>query len=242
MQIQELTIPVDGSPMPSYLARPDGGEPRGAVIVLQEVFGVNKEVRRIAELFANAGYVALAINYYHRTHLALNEPYTPEGLQNGFVAAGQVSRATLRADVGAAIAYLEKQPYVKHGKIATCGFCFGGSVAFVTATLPGLAAAIAFYGASIARAFQSGEPEGLADTNAIHVPLLLFFGGRDDYIGADAVKRIDDTLTAARKTHEVKSYPDVGHAFFRQSAQALGQHEVADAWSRVEAFLKEHLD
>jgi len=241
LQTQELTINVDGNPMPSYLARPDGDEPRAAIVVLQEIFGVNREVRRIAESFADAGYAALAINYYHRTHPALNEPYTQEGLQNGFTAADSVSRATLRADVSAAIAFLEAQPFVKHGKIATCGFCFGGSTAFVTATLPGLAAAVPFYGGSIAAGFPNGEPEGLADTEDIRVPLLLFFGGKDEYISGDAVRRIDETLAAAGKAHEVVTYPDVGHAFFRESSAALSEHEVNDAWQRVRAFLAQHL-
>jgi carboxymethylenebutenolidase len=241
VQTEELTIDVDGSPMPSYLARPDGDAPRPAVIVLQEIFGVNLEVRRIAELVAGAGYVALAINYYHRTHPHLNEPYTPEGFQNGFGAAGKVSRATLRADVAASIAYLAGQPYVKAGKIATMGFCFGGSAAFVTATLPGLAAAVAFYGGSIASGFPSGEPEGLADVADVRVPILLFFGGQDDYIPATAVARIDEALSAAHKEHQVITYPNVGHAFFRQSSAALNESEVANAWERTQAFLKEHL-
>ncbi len=237
MHTHELSLPVDGHAMPSFLARPDGDEPRGAVIVLQEIFGVNAEVRRITELFASAGYVALAINYYHRTHPTLNEPYTSEGLQKGFAAAGQVSRATLRADVAAAIAYLSKEPFVDAHKIVTCGFCFGGSAAFVTATLPGLAGAISFYGGSIAGGFPNGEPEGLADTERIRVPMLLFFGGKDDYIPADAVARIDATLTEHRKPHEVVTYPNVGHAFFRESSAALGEHEVGDAWKRVQNFL-----
>ena len=223
--------------MPSYLARPDGNETCGAVIVLQEIFGVNAEVRRIAELFASAGYVALAINYYHRTHPTLNEPYTDEGLQKGYAAAGQVSRATLRADVSAAIAYLSEQPFVDARKIVTCGFCFGGSAAYVTATLPGLAGAIAFYGGSIAGDFPNGEPEGLTDTADIRVPILLLFGGKDDYIPADAVARIDKALTDRGKAHEVVTYPDVGHAFFRESSAALNEYEVGDAWKRVRDFL-----
>jgi carboxymethylenebutenolidase len=228
LHTHEISLPVDGSAMPSFLARPDSDEPRGAVIVLQEIFGVNAEVRRIAELFASAGYVALAINYYHRTHPTLNEPYTNEGLQKGFAAAGQVSRATLRADVSAAIAYLKDQPFVDARKIVTCGFCFGGSAAYVTATLPGLAGAISFYG---------GEPEGLADTAEIRVPMLLLFGGKDDYIPADAVARIDKALTDHGKAHEVVTYPNVGHAFFRESSAALNEYEVGDAWKRVRDFL-----
>src|SRR5450755_2366597 len=81
--------------MPCYLARPDDDGPRPAVIVLQEIFGVNTEVKRIADLLASHGYAALAINYYHRTHPDLNEPYTQEGLQNGFAAAGNITRATI---------------------------------------------------------------------------------------------------------------------------------------------------
>jgi carboxymethylenebutenolidase len=237
VQTQDLTIDVDGSPMPSYLARPDGNEPKPAVIVLQEIFGVNAEVKRIADLFASAGYVALAINYYHRTHPKLNEPYTQEGLQVGFAAAGAVSRATLRADVAAAIAWLDGQSFVAHGKIATVGFCFGGSTAFVTATLPGLKAAIPFYGGSIAAGFPNGEPEGLADVGDIHIPLLLFFGGKDEYIPAEAVARVEKALSDAGTEHHVVTYPNAGHGFFRESSSALYEHDVKDAWSKVQDFL-----
>ena len=154
MTSEAVSIDVDGSAMPGYLARPDEDGPRPAVIVLQEIFGVNTEVKRISDLLAATGYVALAINYYHRTHPDLNEPYTPEGLKNGFAAAGKVTRATLKADVGAALDYLNKLDAVKFGRVATWGFCFGGSVAFISATLPGLSAAIAFYGGSIAAPFD----------------------------------------------------------------------------------------
>jgi len=64
---EAVTVDVQGSSMPCYLARPDADGARPAVIVLQEIFGVNTEVKRIADLLASAGYVALAINYYHRT-------------------------------------------------------------------------------------------------------------------------------------------------------------------------------
>ena len=226
----------------AFIARPDGEEPRAAVIVLQEIFGVNKEVRRIAEMFATAGYVALAINYYHRTHPDLNEPYTQEGLQAGFAAAaGAVDRKTLRADVTAAIDYLDAQPFVKAGKIATVGFCFGGTVAFLSATLPGLAAAIPFYGGHIAADLPSGEPPALADVRDIRVPLLLFFGGKDEFITHDAIATIERGLTDAGKEHEIVSYPNVGHAFFREGSATIGGHEVDDAWEKVQLFLSRHL-
>ncbi len=225
--------------MPAYLARPAGDAPRPAVIVLQEIFGVNAEVKRIADLLASAGYVALAINYYHRTHPELNEPYTQEGLQTGFAAAGATSRETLRADVAAAATWLDEQAFVQTGHIATWGFCFGGSVAFVTATLPQIKAAVAFYGGSIASPFPNGEPEGLADAPAIVAPLLLAFGAKDTYITPEHVARIEAALVAAGKIFHVVVYPEKDHAFFRDSQEALGDPDVADAWKRVRAFLHE---
>jgi carboxymethylenebutenolidase len=243
VQSQSVSIDVGGSAMPCYLARPDGDEKRPAVIVLQEIFGVNTEVKRIADLLASTGYVAFAINYYHRTHPDLNEPYTQEGLQNGFAAAGNVTRATLRADVSAAMDYLNAQDFVTFNHVATWGFCFGGSVAFVTATLPGLCGAVCFYGGSIAAPFPSGEPEGIADAAEIRCPLLLVYGGKDSYIPAEAVARTTKALTDAHKHFQLQVYPDQDHAFFRDSSDDLDSSEdVADAWDLVQAFFKGHLD
>ncbi len=243
MNSEAVTIDVDGSAMPCYLARPDEDGPRPAVIVLQEIFGVNTEVKRIADLLAATGYVALAINYYHRTHPDLNEPYTQAGLQNGFAAAAKVTRATMFADLSAARDYLNTQDFVKFGRLATWGFCFGGSVAFESATLPGLCAAVSFYGGMIAAPFPSGEPEALADVAALRCPILLAFGGKDEYITSEAVERIRAALTAAHKKFELQVYPDEGHAFFRESSSAMDSSQsVADAWDLVQAFLREHTD
>ena len=242
MDSQSVSIEVDGSAMPCYLARPDKNSARPAVIVLQEIFGVNTEVRRIADLLASSGYVALAINYYHRTDPDLNEPYTPAGLQKGFAAAGKVTRATMRADLLAAIDYLNTQDYVKSGHLGTWGFCFGGTVAFESATLPGLSAAICFYGGNIAAPLPSGEPEVLADVSELRCPLLLVFGGQDDFITPAMVGRIETALTDAHKGFEIKVYPEQGHAFFRNSSTVLDSNQdVADAWNVVQAFLKDHM-
>ncbi len=241
MQSESVSIDVGGSAMPCYLARPDGDAARPAVIVLQEIFGVNDEVKRIADLVASSGYVALAINYYHRTDPGLNEPYSAEGLKNGLAAAAKVTRATMRADVAAAVDYLNGLDAVTFGHLVTWGFCFGGSVAFVTSTLPGLSGAICFYGGMIAAPFPSGEPEGLADVNDVRCPLLLAFGGQDQYITADMVARIRTALTDAHKKFEIQVYPEQDHAFFRDSSAVIdSSKDVADAWDLVQAFLRDH--
>ncbi len=240
MESEHLTIDVDGLSMPAYLARPakeSGRHP--AIIVLQEIFGVNAEVKRITDLVGNAGYVGLAINYYHRTDPNLNEPYTEEGYRRGFAVAANVDRTSLRKDISCAIAWLKQQDFVEPNKIATWGFCFGGTVAFLSATLPGLAGAACFYGASIASPMPGGEAEALADVNQIRCPLLLAFGGRDEYITREHVERIERSLREAGKEVLIEVYPTVGHAFFRESSHAMGDSRVvSDAWELVQAFFK----
>ncbi|MDQ6931727.1 MAG: dienelactone hydrolase family protein [Candidatus Eremiobacteraeota bacterium] len=240
MESENLTIDFEGASMPAYLSRPPKQSGRhAAIIVLQEIFGVNAEVKRITDLVANAGYVGLAINYYHRTDPKLNEPYTQEGLQRGFAVAAKVNRASLREDISSAIAWLGQQDFVEPNKIATWGFCFGGTVAFLSATLPGLAGAACFYGASIASPMPSGETEALADVNEIRCPLLLTFGGRDDYITREHIDRIESALREAGKEAQIEVYPTVGHAFFRESSHAMGDSRVvSDAWELVQAFFK----
>ena len=245
MHKQSFTIDVGGSAMPAYVARPDDGSPRPAVIVLQEIFGVNTEVQRITDLVASVGYVGVAINYYHRTHPDLNEPYTQEGLQNGFKAAGAVTRATLGADLLATIDWLNAQDFVKFNHVATWGFCFGGTVAFWSATLEGLSCAIAFYGGNIASPLPSGEPEMLADAKDIKAPLLLAFGGQDTYIPSESIERIRGVLTSDQKRFQIQTYADQGHAFFRDSSEAMGDGDakakaISDAWDLVQSFLAEH--
>ncbi|MDQ2681381.1 MAG: dienelactone hydrolase family protein [Candidatus Eremiobacteraeota bacterium] len=250
MKSSSLTIDVAGRAMPAYLAQPEEGSgSHPAVIVLQEIFGVNTEMKRITDLVASAGYVGLAINYYHRTDPDLNEPYDESGYKNGFIAAGKLTKAELREDVAAAIAWLDQQPFVRKGKIATWGFCLGGTVAFVTAPLPGLCGAISFYGTSIASALPNGEVEALVDADKIKIPLLLVFGGKDTSIPPESIERIDTALKAAAVHHRVQVYPNVGHAFFRHGSPAAisGQNNssaeavaesVADAWNLVQNFLK----
>jgi carboxymethylenebutenolidase len=92
----------------------------------------------------------------------------------------------------------------------------------------------------IAAPFPSGEPEALADVDSVRCPILLVFGGKDEYITPDKVGRISAALTAAHKKFQLQVYPDAGHAFFRDSSSAMDSSDVADAWDLVQAFLREH--
>lgn len=247
---QDVAIPVGGASMPAYLARPEEGSgAHPAIIIIPEIFGITPEMRAIADHVAGAGGVALAINFYHRVDPDFAPGYGDEGVKAGVEAAKTVTRDSLHADVAAAIAWLDEQPFVRHGHVATWGFCIGGAVAFVTADLPGLRGAVCFYGGQITRPFMSGEPEGLADVAKVAVPLLLVYGGDDTGIPPDAIERTRAALASAGKDHAVQIYPNVGHAFFRhgtpnaiaekseQSDEAVAQ-ATADAWHLTLAFFK----
>lgn len=248
---QDLVIPVDGSSMPAYVARPEEGSGRHpAVIVLQEVFGSTPETRRITDLLASIGYVGLAINYYHRTNPKMSEPYTEEGMKRAFETAASVTAQSLGNDVRAAIDWLNGQPFVKNGKIATWGFGFGATSAFVTSDLRELSGAVLFYPGHIAASMPGGGPPPLDQAAKVNVPLLVIFGEQDYYVSRFDMNRIYQTLKSARKDVRMQIYPNVGHSFFRHgrpqaaaewqrySDEAVAQ-AVADSWDLVKAFLAE---
>ena len=238
---QDLEIPAGDSRMPAYLARPGSQGTFPAVIVLEGIYGFDDELRRITELLAGFGYVGLAINYFRRTHPALAEPFTPEGRARGEEAAAAVKREQARADVAAARDWLNEQPFVDTGHVGTWGFGFGGTIAFVSATLAGINAAVVFYGQSIASLMPSGEAAPLEDVKQIRAPLLLVFGGQDVLISHGDVDLITNTLEANHKKFEVQLYPNVGHSFFRATPDTHSTREAADAWDRVQAFFRKHL-
>ena len=236
--------------MPAYLARPEEGSgPHSAVVIIPEIFGVTPEMRAIADHVAGAGGVALAINFYHRVDPDFAPGYGEAGIQAGIAAAKTVTRASIHADVAAAVAWLNEQPFVRAGNVATWGFCIGGSLAFVTADLPEVSGAVCFYGSQITRPFMNGEPEGLADVAKICAPLLLVYGGEDTGIPPEAIERARATLDAAGKDFAIQVYPKVGHAFFRHGTQAAVAEKsdqsdeavaqaTADAWHLSLAFFK----
>ena len=142
--------------------------------------------------------------------------------------------------------WLGEQTFAQKGQIATWGFCMGGTVAFFSATLPAITAAVSFYGGGIAAEQWAGGLGALADAPKIHAPLFLAFGGKDEYIPEAAREKIRSTLESLGKTFEMQVYPEEGHAFFRESTSSMAAggtkgKDVTDAWNRVQAFLKQHL-
>ncbi|HEV3141461.1 MAG TPA: dienelactone hydrolase family protein [Vicinamibacterales bacterium] len=217
----ELTLESERGPMRAYFARLDD-KPRPAVIVLEGIYGFDDEIKRIAGVTAAAGFDAIAIDYLR-----------------GGDAAKVFNAQDVCADVAATRDWLNAQPFVQHGKIATWGFGYGGTAAFLASSLPGLSGSIAFYGQSIARPLPGTGRPVLDEVTEYRTPLLLVFGGHDEQIGAGEIATIRNRLTAARASFQIQEYPEVGHSFFREDLGTIATRQIADAWDRVRSFLKQ---
>lgn len=218
---EQIKIGAPGGQMEAYVARPDTDRPKPAVIVLEGIYGFDAELKRITDQLGAAGYVGLAIDYLRG-----------KGVPGGF------NHERVTDDIGAARDWLNEQSFVSHGKIATWGFGVGGSAAFMAGVLPGLSAAIAFYGQSIAKGLPDGGDAPIHNAEQLRAPLLLVFGGADEQVTTDDVRRIKTRLDAAGKRYDIEVYPNVGHSFFRQDRGTIASREIADAWDRVQAFLE----
>jgi len=229
-----VELDVTGEKMPCFVAGP--AAPRGGVIVLQEIFGVNADMQRIVTLLADAGWLAIAPALFHRTDPHFDAAHDEAGFAKGRAAVGALTLEQSSADMTAAGDYLRDR-LGPGAKIGTWGFCLGGSLAYFSATLPFVGAAVVFYGGQIATG--SVWPPMLVVTEQIGAPLLLAFGGRDAHISADHVERIREALEAHGKHFELRIYAAEDHGFFRAGPDA--NDGARDVWPRVTAFLERNL-
>ena len=224
----ELTA-VDGAKTPAYVAMPEG-KPRGAVVVLQEIFGVNSHIRSVADRYAAQGYVAVAPAMFARVKANVELGYTEEDMQTGFALKGAVEAlpepGVLR-DVEAAVAHAAT--LVPGGKVGVVGFCWGGLMTWRAAcTLPSVSAAVCYYGGGM-----TGEKE--ANRQAL-CPVLAHFGSKDHYISLESV----EAFKLAQPKVEVHIY-EADHGFNCGQRGSYSAAAAAQAMERTLAFFGEHL-
>jgi carboxymethylenebutenolidase len=224
----------DGSEFGGYLARPydpaDGAAntpARGAVVVLQEIFGVNAHIRAVADRFAEAGYLALAPALFDRVEPAVELTYTPEAAQRGRTIKNAIAPRDSLDDIACAIAALRKIDPTPL-PVAAVGYCWGGLLAWQAAAhLDGLSAAVAYYG--------GGIPDTAADLMP-KVPVMLHFGRQDTAIPLAAV----EALMQARPEIPIHLY-DAGHGFNCDQRASFAPNCAKLAHARTLAFLVSHL-
>jgi carboxymethylenebutenolidase len=243
MQIrsERVQIPLPGGgTMGGYLARPADATPRPGVIVWMEIFGVNSHIRDVTERVAREGYVALAPDFFHRTHPGLEVGYDEAGMATGMKGLMALDADQMASDAREAVAFLRKQPNTTQ-KIGVMGFCIGGHMTYLTACETEVAAAAAFYGGGIAAPKgPGGKPSTLGRTPKIRGKIVCLFGGKDAMIPQAQVDAVRAALASAGTRSEVVVY-DADHGFFCDQRGTYHKPSAEDAWTRVKALFAAEL-
>jgi carboxymethylenebutenolidase len=231
----------------AYRAEPPG-TPRGAVVVIQEIWGLTDHVKDVTDRFAAQGYLAVAPDLLRHVGLApdvgarLFELMSRGTEEDRLAAQPEMRAATTPARqpefaewavpaLRGVVDSLVDEPGIE-GRVAVVGYCFGGTYAFALAAAdPRLRAAVPFYGTF---------PEH-ADPATIGCPVLAFYG-EDDHGITDGVPDLESRMAVAGVDFTARVYHGVGHAFFNDASPSKYNAEVAaDAWERTLAFLEAHL-
>ncbi len=213
---QTLTLTAkDGHKFGAYRADPTG-KARGALVVIQEIFGVNGHMRRVTDGFAQQGYVAVSPALFDRVEKGIELGYDPKSIESGRDIRAKVPLDGTLADLQATIDYAKQ-----FGKVGVVGYCWGGSLAFLAATrLDGVAAAVGYYGGMIAAHAQE-KPR---------VPVILHFGDQDQSIPMSDVEKVKQARA------DVPSYVyHAGHGF---NCDERGSYNAEAAKVALERTLK----
>jgi len=218
---------ADGHELSAYVAKPEG-EPIGALVVIQEIFGVNPSIRGVADSYAKEGFLAIAPAIFDRFERGLELTYGEADMKRAFELYGKLDPAVQLLDVAAAFKHVK----AAGKKVGVVGFCYGGLLTWLSTTRAKALdiqpdAGVGYYAGGIGKV-AAEEPV---------CPVVLHFGAEDDHIGSDQVN-------AVRNAHpevEIFLYEGVGHAFANPDRPSYKAEEAKLADARSLAFLKKHL-
>ena len=197
--------------------------PKAAVVVIQEIFGVNHHIRAVCDRLASEGYVAIAPSIFDRVEPNFTSGYSPDEVAVARKFVANPDWAAMLRDTQAAIDAVRSV-----GPVGIIGFCLGGSIAYAAATkLSGLSAAIGYYGGAIVR-FADDKPT---------VPTQLHFGERDTGIPLSDV----EIIRTRRPDVEIHVYPGAQHGFHCDERASYDKTSADIAWPRSLAFFAKHL-
>ncbi|MCY4144064.1 MAG: dienelactone hydrolase family protein [Gammaproteobacteria bacterium] len=213
---------MDGHTVNAYEALPQE-EPRGSVVIIQEIFGVNQHIREVVDGFANDGYATLAPQIFDRVRRDVELGYDSDDMAEGLkLAFTQVDRDLVLVDLQAAI-----EEIGKHGNVGIVGYCYGGLLSWLSAChLRGLSAAVVYYGGGISN--ELSQPPSC--------PMMMHFGERDSMIPMSDVDTIKEHVPDA----EVYTYP-ADHGFNCNHRDSYDAESASLAKQRTLAFLENNV-
>jgi len=234
-----IEIPVeDDTALAAYLARPATAPAPVGVIVAHELFGVNPDIRGVADDLAGAGFLTIAPEFYHRDATPGRWLERDDaGREEGFGYLHRLRRDQALADVAAGLEWLRSQPRIE--RVGVIGFSAGGHLSYLAACrLPVSRTAVLYGGWLPSTDIPMSQPIPTLDLTPGITGRILYLVGEDDtLIDAGQRDQIRAALAAAGVVHELVSYPGVGHAFFWPGTPPFNQEARDDAWRRIMELL-----
>jgi carboxymethylenebutenolidase len=216
----ELTS-SDGFKLGAYRADPSG-KPKGGIVLVQEIFGVNQHIKKVADGYAADGYAVIAPAYFDRVEKNFDVGYGQPDMEKARAIPPKMDWGKVAADTQAAVNELKAA-----GKVAVIGYCWGGTVAWLSACkVDGISAAVAYYG--------GGVPGMVGDKP--RVPVMFHWGEKDHAIPMDAVKKVE----AAHPSAQSFVYP-AGHGFNCDERGSYDEGSAKQARERTLEFLKKNV-
>ncbi|AQR74670.1 dienelactone hydrolase family protein [Sphingomonas sp. LM7] len=229
-----MTIQIDASDgsgsFDAYIAEP-ADMPRGAIVVIQEIFGVNPGIRQKCDDWAAAGYLALAPDLFWRLEPGIElDPDIPEQMQEAFGWMNKFDQQLGVADIKAAIKAARAK--LGGGKVGVVGYCLGGRLAFMAATRTDSDASVGYYGVGIDNL--------LGEKHAIANPVLLHVAGADHFVTPDIQAKMHEGLDDHPKV-TIYDYPGEDHGFAAEMGKRRSEAAAQLADERTAAFFAEHI-
>ncbi len=229
-QMTEISTLSGEDSFSAYVARP-ATAPRAAIIVIQEIFGVNAGIREKCDLLAQDGYLAIAPDLFWRLEPGIElDPDVPEQMQEALGLLDKFNQDAGIRDIEATIHYAREQ--TGGGKVGTVGYCLGGRLAYMTAARTDIDASVGYYAVGV---------DGLlGEKHAIAHPLMLHIPTEDGFVPAETQQAMHDGLDDHPKV-VLHDYPGLDHGFATQFGQRRNEEAAQLADSRTMAFFAEHL-
>ncbi|HEV2866923.1 MAG TPA: dienelactone hydrolase family protein [Allosphingosinicella sp.] len=211
----------------AYLAEPEAS-PRGAIVVIQEIFGVNEGIRRKCDHWASLGYLALAPDLFWRLEPGVElDPDVPDQFQRAIGLMQQFDQDQGIADIEATIRAARQRLPGEH-KVGCVGYCLGGRLAYMTAARTDVDASVGYYGV--------GLDNLLHEKHAIARPLLLHIAGADHFVPEEQQRKIHEGLDDHPRV-TIHDYPGEDHGFAAETGKRRSEQAARLADSRTEEFL-----
>ncbi len=234
-----------GLDMVAYVSHPAPSEGASwpAVIVIQEIFGVNEHIQKVCDRFAANGYVAIAPALFHREHPNPKLGYSQEDMQAGINYMSAMRDDELVTDINVTLNYIRNEYQRTAGqKVGIVGYCVGGRITYLAATsCPGLDAAVAYYPGRVLVPFGDDNPAPIDLTGNIKIPLMGQFGDQDGNPSPADVEVIEERLRAAGVNFDFKMYEGAGHGFNCDERESYHAAAAEDAWARTLGFFNQNL-